>query len=213
MPKVRASLNTLKDYLPPNTLEPVLHYLNLHKVHLTITRERTTVLGNYRNQHANENHRISINGNLNPYYFLITLLHELGHLLAFEKYGPRIQAHGVEWKKSFGEILSVFISEKLFPHDIEAELMRTLKNPAATTCAEEGLLRILKRYDTVPSNTKWVEELPEHSYFKMKNGRIFRKGKKIRKRFLCTELASKKDYLFSPIAEVIPVNGIPDGHK
>lgn len=205
MSKVRTPLTGLQDYLPKNTLEPVLHYLNLHKVHLTITRERTTVLGNYRNKYANQNHRITVNGNLNPYYFLITLLHELGHLLAFEKYGPKIQAHGAEWKKSFGEILAVFISNKIFPDDIESELLRTLKNPAATSCAEENLLRILKKYDTVPSNTRWVEELPEHSFFKMKNGRVFKKGKKIRKRFLCTEWKTKRDYLFSPIAEVIPI--------
>ena len=208
MPKVQSPLIGLKEYLPEGSLDAVLHYIVTHKVHLTITRERTTILGNYRNKHANSNHQITVNGNLNPYNFLITLLHELGHLLAFEKYGPKIPAHSAQWKQEFGAILATFISQKIFPTDIENELLRTLKNPAATACAEETLHRILRKYDKQKPGHFLVEDLPEDSFFKMKNGRVFKKGRKIRKRFLCTDLTNQRNYLFSPIAEVILVKEI-----
>ena len=76
------------------------------------------------------------------------------------------------------------------------------KNPAASSCAEDSLLRILKNYDRHRPGIYFVEELPKHSLFKVKSGRIFTKGNKIRKRFLCTENSTGKLFLFSPVAEV-----------
>ncbi len=194
--------------MPDGSFEDVANYLHEHKVQLTVTRERKTVLGDYRNSHSNKNHRISVNGNLNKYSFLITLLHELGHLLAFEKFGNRIPPHGAQWKNAYGTILARFISKKIFPHDIEAELMRSLKNPAASSCAEDGLLRILKKYDLYKPGFYLIEELPPNSFFKVKGGKIFSKGDKVRKRFLCKEISSGKLFLFSPVAEVELVDAV-----
>ena len=77
MAKQEAPLEYLKRYIPEASAAPILHYLNVYKVHLTITRERRSVLGDYRHATHYKNHRISINGNLNPYSFLITLIHEM----------------------------------------------------------------------------------------------------------------------------------------
>ena len=43
--------------------------------------------------------------------------------------------------------------------------------------------------------------------FKLKNGRVFRKDEKLRKRYKCTEVKTKRIYLFSPVAEVELVEG------
>jgi hypothetical protein len=145
MPKKESPLQQLSTYLPEGSFEDVAAYLTEFKVHLTVTRERKSILGDYRNRLPNKNHRISVNGNLNQYSFLITLLHELGHLIAYEKYSSPIQPHGKEWKAEFGKILAKFISKKIFPENIEKELIKSLKNPAASSCAEEALLRILRR--------------------------------------------------------------------
>jgi predicted SprT family Zn-dependent metalloprotease len=78
--------------------------------------------------HVNgKNHRISVNGNLNKFSFLITLLHELAHLLAFENYGNRIQAHGKEWKFVYSNLLKDFIDKKIFPPDVESALKNLYK--------------------------------------------------------------------------------------
>ncbi len=202
MLRKESPLQQLSIYLPEGSFEEVAKYLTDFKVHLTITRERRSVLGDYRNRLPDKNHRISVNGNLNKYSFLITLLHELGHLVAYEKFGNRIQAHGKEWKTEFGKILAVFVSKKIFPDDIKHELIKSLKNPAASSCAEDALLRILRKYDAHKPGIFLLEEIPPQSMFKVKGGRTFTKGNKVRKRFLCKENPSGKLFLFSPVAEV-----------
>jgi len=202
MAKREAPINHLQQYLPPGTFEPVLQYLNHFKVHLTVARERKSILGDYRHRTPHSNHRISVNGNLNSYSFLITLLHELAHLLTFEQFGNRVPAHGTEWKNVYAQLLDQFLKNKMFPADIEKELLLSLRNPAATSCAEDDLLRILRRYDKQGKGFPLVEELPVHSLFRTGDARIFRKGKKLRKRYQCLEVATGKIYLFSPVYEV-----------
>lgn len=203
MAKENHPLQVLADYLPDGTFEGVAEYIKTHKVHLHITRERKTILGNYRNAHRDKNHRISVNGNLNKYSFFITLVHELAHLLTYEKYANRVMAHGVEWKSIFAGLLAQFIAKKVFPKDIETELTSSLHNPAASSCAEDGLMRILRKYDTATSDKHvLVEEIPVNSLFRLKDGRVFKKGDKLRKRYRCQEVNSSRVYLFSPVYEV-----------
>lgn len=204
MSKKEAPITSLQQYLPPNTFEPVLHYLQQYKVHLTVARERKSILGDYRHRTPHKNHRISVNGNLNPYAFLITLIHELAHLLTFEQWGNRVQAHGKEWKGVFGQLLAQFIQHKIFPADIEQALVRSISNPAASSCADEVLLRTLRRYDSAAAKARLVEEVPEHGLFKTHDGKVFKKGEKVRKRFKCVEVKTGRLYLFSPVYEVEP---------
>lgn len=202
MPKQEAPLLQLRSYLPDAGFDEVLHYLQHYKVHLTISRKRQSILGDYRHAHSDKNHRISVNGNLNKYAFLITLLHELAHLFTYEKFGHRVQAHGKEWKNEFGKILAKFLLQKVFPPDIEKALLSTLQNPAASSCGDEKLLRVLHHYDEKKAGVHLVEQLVEGTVFAIKGGRIFKKGEKIRKRFKCVEVATGKLYLFSGLYEV-----------
>ena len=202
MPKQEAPLRHLQNYLPPGTYDAVINYLQQYKVHLTITRERKSILGDYRHRTHHANHRISINSTLNVYAFLITLLHELAHLLTFEQFNNRVQAHGREWKMLYRQLLHRFLKNKVFPADIENELIRSLKNPAASSCAEDGLVRVLRRYDKNNNGFKLVEEIAINGLFKLEDGKIFRRGKKQRKRYRCIEVISGNVFLFSPVFEV-----------
>lgn len=202
MPKKESPLSGLSAFIPEGSLPEVLDYLQLYKVHLTITRERKSILGNYRSMVSDKNHRITVNGNLNKYSFLITLLHELAHLLAHEKYGYKILPHGAQWKNEYAKILSAFLMKKIFPAEIENVLLINLKNPGASSCADINLTRALRKYDNKKDKISFVEELSAGAFFKIKGERIFKKGEKIRKRFKCTETATGKVYLFSPVYEV-----------
>ncbi|MBD0332164.1 MAG: hypothetical protein ICV66_05875 [Chitinophagaceae bacterium] len=203
MPKKEAHISQLQRFLPPNTYEVVLHYLHFYRVHLVIAQERKSLLGDYRHRTHYFNHRISVNGNLNKYSFLITLLHELGHLLTFERFG-KVQSHGREWKYIFGLLLHQFITQNIFPEDIQAALLRSLNNPAASSCADDVLLRVLRKYDDC-NKMILLENIPEGAFFKTQDGKVFRKGDQLRKRFRCEEVTTRKMYLFSPVyeAEVI----------
>src|SRR5215510_12018967 len=128
MPKQEAPLHALSEYLPAGSYEMVSHYLRTHKVHLTITKARATVLGDYRNAWGSKNHRITVNGNLNPYSFLVTLLHELAHLHTFMSHGNHVQSHGKEWKKAFSDLLADFIRSGIFPDDIRKALLHSYNN-------------------------------------------------------------------------------------
>ncbi|MES2649462.1 MAG: SprT-like domain-containing protein [Bacteroidota bacterium] len=203
MPANKHSFEALKAYLPEGSFDLVMPLIIHHKVHLTISRQRQTKLGDYRNAYGSKNHRISVNGNLNKYSFLITLLHELAHLLAYEQFGNRIQPHGAEWKRTYGMVLKDFLGKHLFPPDIAKELQATIHNPAASSCAEDGLQRILNRYDTRRPGVKMVEQLITGQQFKIPGGRVFVKGEVIRKRIKCFELPAMKPYLFSPLYEVM----------
>jgi hypothetical protein len=202
MPKKEVPITTLQDYLPPGTFEPVLAYLRQFKVHLTVAKERKSILGDYRHKTQYDHHRISVNGNLNKYSFLITLLHELAHLLTFEQFGNNIMAHGREWKNVYGNLLAQFLDHRTFPPDIEKELIQSLGNPGASSCSEDGLLRVLRRYDEIGTRYQLVEEIMLNAIFKTNDGRTFQKGKKLRKRFQCREVGTGRVYLFSPVYEV-----------
>jgi predicted SprT family Zn-dependent metalloprotease len=202
MSKSQAPLQSLVDFLPEGAYPMVEPYLLHYKVHLTITRSRSSVLGDYRNAHAGKAHRISVNGNLNPYAFLVTLLHELAHLITFIRFGHRVEAHGKEWKQQFSELLKNFIRASFFPKDIKSQLEQSLTNPAASSCADVNLMRVLRKYDPVKEGHCLVEELSIGAKFAIKGNRIFECGERVRKRIKATEISTGKIYLFSPVYEV-----------
>lgn len=203
MSKQEVPLTGLTRYLPEGSYEMVYEFLKQYKVELTVTRKRSSVLGDYRKSH-NSNHRISVNGDLNRYSFLITLLHELAHLVAYEVYHDHIQPHGKEWKQTFSTILSGFVQKGIFPTPVENALKKSLHNAAASACGDLNLLRVLKQYDT--NSVLFVENIEEGGLFKIRGNQIFRRGKKIRTRIQCEEVATKKVYSFHSLYEVEKVD-------
>jgi len=207
MSKKQIPLNALDDFLPTGSYPFVEPFLIDYKVHLTITRSRKTVLGNYRHAHLEKTHRITVNGDLNKFAFLITLLHELAHLVTFIKFGNKVAPHGVEWKHQFGQILKQFLEKNLFPADIRNQLILSINNPAASSCADLGLMRVLRKYDEVDEGYCLVEEIEEGGVFQISDGRIFKRVKKLRKRIQAIEISTGRMYLFSPIFEVLNRTG------
>lgn len=202
MPRQEAPLDYLRRFIPEAAVPRTLQYLQQYQVHLTITRDRKTVLGDYRHATHHQAHRISVNSTLNKYAFLITLVHEIAHLVTFMEYGHRVQPHGKEWKTFYALLLKDFLDMKIFPDDIRSALQHSLHDLPASSCSDENLMRLLRRYDNVENGKQMVEQLEEGSLFDIGEGRIFRKGKKLRKRYQCVEVKTGKLYLFSPIFEV-----------
>ena len=208
MAKVEHPLNALNAYLPDGAFAPVFALINLYKVHLTVTKARKSVLGDYRHAFQGANHKISVNGNLNKYEFLITLLHELAHLLCYEQYRNRVDAHGKEWKNIYGHLLAQFIQQGLFPNDIKKALSKTLLNPAATANGETKLLLVLRKYNEIKKvGVALVADIAEGILFESLNGKIFKRGKKRRIRIECVEVATGQVYSFSALTEVKLVSG------
>ena len=203
MSKVEHPLYALKAYLPEGAFEPVLALIHQYKLHLTVTKARKSVLGDYRHPKMGANHKISVNGNLNQYEFLITLLHELGHLLCYEQYRNRVDAHGKEWKYLYGLLLADFIQRDIFPIDIKKSLKKTILNPAATANGETALLLVLRKYDvSKKEGMAFLAHLPDGVIFETEKGKRFQKIKKRRIRIECVELNTGHIYSFSGLSEV-----------
>ena len=201
MSLVKSKEEILSKYLPESSIEKVFDLMNKYKFHFKITRSRTSKLGDYTSPARDKGHRVTVNHDLNQYLFLITLIHEIAHLVVWEKFKNKIQPHGKEWKEEFKILLNPFLSNGVFPDDVYLALANYIRNPAAGSCSDQNLLRVLRKYNN-KSEHLHLEDIPENSVFKLKNGRLFIKGKKLRKRFKCVELRTKHNYLISALAEV-----------
>jgi hypothetical protein len=190
----------LQKYLPERSVVSCLALIQQHGVHLKIVNERVTRHGDYRKL-LDGKHLITINATTNQYQFLITLVHEIAHLVAFEKYGKRIKPHGVEWKYTFQHLMLPFIRPEIFPNKLLPILAKHFRNPRASSGVDTRLSLALKQFDEKEDKT-YVFELPVGSVFRIYNGKLYRKGNKRTKRFECIEVATGRLYLFQPNAEV-----------
>ncbi|MFH7013874.1 SprT-like domain-containing protein [Flavobacterium sp. FlaQc-52] len=191
---------TLARYIPEHAVKPVFELIVANQVHLKIVNERQTRHGDYRRGLSGK-HEITVNASLNKYRFLITLVHEIAHLVAFEKFGRNIKPHGNEWKYSFQRLMVPFIRPEIFPGHLLPLLARHFKNPSASSDTDTTLSLALKQYDA-RDDKNYVFEIPYGSVFRIKNGKVFKKLAVRTKRFECIELSSGKTYLFNPNAEV-----------
>lgn len=193
----------LQDYIPEESVSPVLELLNTSNVQLKITKSRSTKLGDYRPPIRSKFHKISVNHDLNKYNFLITLIHEFAHLKNWEEHKHKAKPHGKEWKQKFRELMESYLNESVFPKDILTVLHKFLKNPTSSS-ADTQLTKKLREYDKGQEYFT-LEELPDDSLFKIYNGTIFKKLERIRKRYKCKRIDNNRIYLISPIMEVVPV--------
>lgn len=191
----------LEKYLPDRAVAPCFEMIKAHGVHLKIVDHRVTRHGDYRRL-PNGMHQITVNASLNKYRFLITLVHEIAHLVAFETHGRRIMPHGAEWKRTFQHLMLPFISPEVFPAGLLPILARHFKNPKASSSTDAHLSIALKSFDPVERDSTYVYELPLGGIFRHYNGKVYRKGNKRVKRYECVELETGRLYLFQPNAEV-----------
>lgn len=190
----------LEKYIPNHAVEPVFGLIEANHIHLKIVNERMTRHGDYR-RFPDGSHQITVNANLNKYRFLITLIHEIAHLLAFEAFGRQIKPHGIEWKKTFQRLMLPFIRPEIFPAQLLPIIARHFKNPKASSDTDAHLSVALKHFDE-ENDKNYIFEVPHGSIFRIYNGKVFKKGERRIKRFECIEVKTGRVYLFQPNAEV-----------
>jgi SprT protein len=193
----------LSKYLPSEVVPDLVGWIVRKQIHFTVAEDRKSKLGDYRTPFKGKGHRISVNGSLNKYAFLITFLHEIAHLLTFEEFKNRVNPHGKEWKRNFQKLVKPYLATEVFPQDIRSALGNYMRNPAAATCRDENLLRILKNYNPdSESGTMFLDDLPDGAFFRMENGKCFRKEYKLRKFIRCVELETRQTFRVPALVEV-----------
>jgi SprT protein len=189
----------LVKYIPEQSVPWVGQQIDKHGVHLSIKGGRSSKLGDYRSPYGGKGHRISVNLELNKEEFLVTFVHELAHLLCFEKHKHNVKPHGWEWKNIYIQVIHEcmqlgFFSDELLPH-----LQNHIQSPGASSCSDPGLRAALRKED--PSNEIELHQLEEGTLFALGN-HLFKKGTLQRTRFRCLNVKNKRYYLVNKHAPV-----------
>jgi SprT protein len=199
------SAQKLQDFLPENTLPYIEQILVPYTVFVKITKERKSRLGSFNPNRGSKPPVITVCAVRNPYSFLITFIHEIAHLKTWTEKVKKVSPHGKEWKSNFTNLIMPLIERGTFPEEITVNLISHLKNPKASISSDLLLIRALKNYDTGRNGYFMLEDLPENNLFLWRN-KTFQKKEKLRKRYRCIEVKSKRHYLFSPLAEIELIN-------
>ena len=146
-------LKFLQDFIPEASYGQVAALLSDDNLVVKVKKERKTRHGDYRLLPSGK-HLITINSNLNPYRFLITLIHEVAHFETYKSYGIQIKPHGPEWKSVFQHLMLVFLRPEVFPSDVLPILASHFKNPKASSDTDTQLSLALKAFD--PANEKII---------------------------------------------------------
>jgi len=201
-------LNAISPFVPSKSKKYLWEFFDNNKVNLKITRDRKTKYGDFR--HPNPSMPtpiISVNGGLNRYSFLITLLHEIAHYWVFKNYKSYKKPHGQEWKLHFQKTILPYFQENIFPEPLQSVLIEHMKNPKASTHSDLDLIRCLLLYDEFKEDKNgnvFLESLDFDNKFIFR-GRLFIKGNKRRTRFLCTEVNTNNKYTINALAEVLKI--------
>ena len=170
------------------------------------TASRKSKLGDFRYRRDQTYQTITLNGDLNPYQFLITYIHEVAHLHTFLRSGIETSPHGKEWKSTFQQLMFPLLSIGAFPVDLLIPLRKHMKNPKASSAADLFLMKEMSKYDLhdAAKQEVFLSDLVEGKRFFL-SGREFEKGETRRTRVICLEVKSGKKFLVAQLAKVKPV--------
>lgn len=191
------SVQNLEKYLPENSLPYLKDWFSSYSIHIKITRERSSKLGDYRKK-TDGSHEITINSTLEPQLFFFVLTHELAHLIAFETYGRRISPHGQEWKLTFAKM--IIESLTVYKEDLQPILVKFAKSPKANFMSSTDLVRYfhIKEED---NDENFVEELLVGDFFMYQKQQYVLEAQ-LKKNYLCKNVSTGRKYSFKPLARV-----------
>ena len=198
--KVAQYRQVLSKYLPAEYVSYVVDLLIQHPVQFRVAKPRKTKLGDFRAERQGL-HKITVNGDLNPYSFLVTTIHEFAHLVTFNDYGPRVKPHGEEWQNTYSKMLYPVVEMGYLPEDVSKAIERSLLNVKASSCTDQNLHRVLMKYDPPKEGLVVLETLENGTVFEL-NGKPYRKGNLRRTRYVCTNTNNQRKYLISALAQV-----------
>lgn len=194
----------LEPFVPKNSVAYLGNLVKDNPFHLKISAPRKTKKGDFRPTLRGGLHHISVNGDLNSYEFLVTLIHEYAHLITWNQFQRKVKPHGEEWRQNFEKFMLPLLNESIFPSSLLATLKKHMKRPSASSCVDLELQRAMSKYDLKAHQVK-VEDLEIGSLFIYGKNRQFKLIKKRRTRYLCESIQDQKSYSFSALTPVDPI--------
>jgi hypothetical protein len=195
--------NILQSYIPERSVDAICNILAPFRLKVKIVHPRKHIQGSYRRpKTSTDYHMITINRDLNPYTFLITLLHEIAHMQAWM--GNKSVGHGQEWKICFMRLIKQFLSLDVFPNEIRYALEKHLQNIKSSDFLDIFLSKALQKYDVKPvisHDLMYLEDVPENTVF-LYGDKKMKKQSLMRKYYLCRDIRTNKSYRCHPLMKV-----------
>lgn len=193
----------LGKYMPVSAVDSIYEMLLSNNISLKINKKRHSKLGDYRPATKTLPARITINNDLNPYEFLIVLVHELAHHYTFAHFGRKHQPHGQEWKNNFKELMIPYMNEAVFPEDLVFALKEYFFTYNLSPSGKLKLKQLLRTYNSdTESDLMKLDKVAEGQLFITSNGRVFKKLEKLRTRYMCVCMQTQRKYLIHQMAQV-----------
>lgn len=193
----------ISKHLPVNAINDVDILFEKYPCKFKLAKPRKSKYGDFRvryNKYKIRSFEISVNKNLKPGFFLLTLIHEMAHLVTYKIFERKVKPHGKEWQKIYKELMMPFINDKNY----DSKTLKLLKNyfekPCHSNKWQSDLIRLLE--GKKDEGMERLEKIPDESYFELE-GKKFQKGKKNRKRYTCKNLENQKYYTIPPHALVV----------
>ncbi|MCK9480425.1 MAG: SprT-like domain-containing protein [Bacteroidia bacterium] len=194
-----------KRYVPHEFAAFCTDLLVQYKVDLRVKRPRNTKSGDYRPPvQGRKKHEVTVNSDLNPYYFLLVYIHEMAHVKTWEDYGRKADPHGEEWRRIFREMAKPVLNSGLLPDDLHSALIKFFTKTPATFLADPYLTKVLRKYDK-GDNVLTLDEIPTGAQFKLNNGLQLIKETRLRTWYMCKEPGTGRQFRVKGNAEVVVI--------
>ncbi len=190
----------LEQHVPQAAVAYCLSLWQQHGFCFKISRQRKTKQGDYRYDKIRQAHLITVNSNLNPYAFLITYVHEVAHLDAFQTHGFRIAPHGKVWKSSFRQLMAPMLRPEVYSANVLQALTCHMRHPKAATCSDAALVAALQAHNPA-DGLMALSAVPVNRTFRF-GKKVFLKEKIKRTRAWCREVKTGKCYTIAASARV-----------
>ena len=193
------SSSSFQNKIEPSLL-PIIHqWLRPYRVIIKFARSRQTKHGDFRPGQRGLPSVITLNRDLEPLQCLLTLTHEIAHLMVWTRYGRRAAPHGKAWKVCFGELLRCLARQECLPTSFREAIGQHASQPTASSARDLNLMAVIRKLEG--HGAVWLSDLSVGEEFRFR-GQNFVKLKDNRTRCKCRHLGNQGLYHVSKAASV-----------
>lgn len=202
------ALNSWKSRLMPGTETLVDKWMVGAHVQVRLSSARRSKHGDFRHPRNGGPPVITLNHDLHPVEFMITFCHELAHYRIWRKYSRKVSPHGIEWKSEFRRLLMEFLESGILEPAVAKAVVRCyFRRESIGSGICQPLYEAIGKTGS-PASVARVADVPEGAVFRLRTGRVFIKGPKLRTRYRCIEKGTGRSFTVHPMAEIIRMDDV-----
>lgn len=189
----------LQTHVAPEIRPLIESWLSDYSVRVHLKPNRRSKHGDFRPPHRGICAQITINSGLSPLQFLLTITHEIAHLIVWHDFGRRVAPHGKEWKLCFGRLLRQLALQESLPQSFRQALLIHANRPFASSSRDLNLIGVLRMLND--DDEPLLFDLNVGETFRFRD-ELFIKVKDNRTRCTCRHIRTQALYYISKSARV-----------